>query len=134
MKKAILFRKTLLFLVALSPFTLYAQEGRLIDQIHNHTSGLAAWWAGQDSWLIKKDNQLFATDLYFEDNVRYDPSPITAEELCKDLDILFITHEHDDHFHAKTCKTLNEKSTASLSFRRAVLPKRKKLEFPIKGL
>lgn len=127
MKKTTHFLKPLLLILALVPLSLYAQQDRLIDRIHKHTSGLAAWWAGQDSWLIKNDNLLFATDLYFEDNVRYEPSPVTAEELCKDLNILFITHEHDDHFHAKTCKTLNEKSNCIFVLPESCLAKAKEI-------
>lgn len=87
-----------------------AQEHRMINDIKEHTSGTTVWWAGQDSWLIKSDNLLIANDLYLQVSGRIDPSPITPDELAEVLDVAFITHEHDDHFNAYTCRILLEKS------------------------
>lgn len=107
-----------------------SQEERIISGIKKHSDGIAVWWAGQDSWLIKSDHILFATDLYLQENDRYEPCPITADELCKDLDILFITHEHDDHFHANTCKILSEKSDCIFVLPESCLAKAKKIGIP----
>lgn len=109
---------------------LHGQEERMIHKIRNHSEGLTVWWAGQDSWLIKSDKILFATDLYLTENDRYEQCPVTAEELSKDLDILFITHEHDDHFHTNTCKVLVAKSKCIFVLPESCLAKAKELGIP----
>lgn len=84
---------------------------RIIDEIKGHETGLAIWWAGHNSWLIKSDDILIGTDLALEDDEpRLYLSPISAEELGPLLDISFITHEHGDHFGRATSKILAEKS------------------------
>jgi len=84
---------------------------RIIDEIKGHETGLAVWWAGHNSWLIKSDDILIGTDLALEDEEpRLYRSPISADELAPLLDISFITHEHGDHFGRATSKILAQKS------------------------
>jgi L-ascorbate 6-phosphate lactonase len=109
---------------------LIGQGTRIIDEIKAHTSGTTVWWAGQDSWLIKSDNLLIATDLYLQDEGMNDPSPITPAELAGNLDVAFITHEHDDHFNAYTCQILLEKSKCIFVLPESCLLKAKKLKIP----
>lgn len=81
------------------------------DEIKSHDSGLAIWWAGQNSWLIKSGGLLIGTDLVLEDEEpRLYQAPISAAELAPMLDVSFITHGHGDHFGRATSKILAEKS------------------------
>lgn len=120
----------LLLSVLLFSSALNGQEYRMIDDIKSHTSGIAVWWAGQDSWLIKSDNLLIANDLYLQKEGRIDPLPVTAEEIAPYVDIVFITHEHDDHFHGRTCQLLAEKSKCIFVLPESCLEKAKKLKIP----
>jgi L-ascorbate metabolism protein UlaG (beta-lactamase superfamily) len=81
------------------------------DEIRAHGSGVAIWWAGQNSWLIKSGDLLIGTDLVLEDEEpRLYQAPISAAELAPMLDVSFITHGHGDHFGRATSKILAEKS------------------------
>ena len=102
----------------------------MIDDIKAHTSGIAVWWAGQDSWLIKSDNLLIVNDLYLQQEGRIDPLPITAEEIAPYVDVAFISHEHDDHFHSRSYHILAEKSTCMFVVPESCLDKAKKLNIP----
>jgi L-ascorbate metabolism protein UlaG (beta-lactamase superfamily) len=84
----------------------YGQKKRLIDEIREHTKGLAVWWVGHNGWLIKSDDMLISTDLPLETSARAVPSPISAEELAPELDIAFVTHGHGDHFERETSRIL----------------------------
>ena len=110
--------------------SLSAREPGLIENIRAHTSGLAVWWVGHNSWLIKSDTLLFSTDLYLQEDGRIEPCPVTADEVAKDLDILFITHDHDDHFHGNTCRVLLEKSNCIFVLPESCLAKARKLNIP----
>lgn len=84
---------------------------RIVEEIKTHTTGLAIWWAGHNSWLIKSDDIIIGTDLALEDEEpRLYLSPISADELAPLLDISFITHDHGDHFGRRTSRILAEKS------------------------
>ena len=83
-------------------------DARLIDKIRAHEKGIAVWWVGHNGWLIKSDNTLIGTDLPLETKAREVPSPITAKELARELDISFVTHEHSDHFERETSRILTE--------------------------
>ncbi len=109
---------------------LNGQEHRMTDEIKSHTSGIAVWWAGQDSWLIKSDSLLIANDLYLQEEGRIDPPPVTADEIAPNVDIAFVTHEHDDHFHAQTYKVLAEKSNCIFVMPESCLEKAEKLKIP----
>lgn len=119
----------LLFLLIFSTSAICNAQ-RMINEIKAHTSGIAVWWAGQDSWLIKSDNLLIATDLYLQEEGRIDPSPVTPDELAGNLDVAFITHEHDDHFNGYTCQILLEKSNCIFVLPESCLLKAKKLKIP----
>lgn len=120
-----------LFMLALIFSTSVIGQGqKIINDIKSRTSGTAVWWAGQDSWLIKSDNLLIATDLYLQEEGRINPSPITPDELAGALDVAFITHEHDDHFNAYTCQILLEKSKCIFVLPESCLLKAKKLKIP----
>ncbi len=107
--------RILLHLLLLMGFThlLPAQTeeppGRMIAEIKAHTSGVAVWWTGHNGWLIKYNDLLIGTDLALESKERAVSSPISAEELAGELDILFVSHEHGDHFERETSEILSEK-------------------------
>jgi len=129
--KKIHLKRLVLFITA-SVFSIYlsAREPGLIENVRAHTKGLSIWWTGQNGWLIKSDTLLFATDLYLQENGRIEPCPVTADEVAKDLDIIFITHDHDDHFHGNTCQVLLEKSKCIFVLPESCLQKAKKLNIP----
>lgn len=110
---------TKLLLLVLSVANGFGQEypleeiptRRIHHEIAAHDSGLAVWWAGHNSWLIKSGDVLIGTDLALEDEEpRLFTAPISAAELAPMLDVSFITHEHGDHFGRPTSKILAEKS------------------------
>ena len=119
---------TLLFLgiSAICP----AQNGRLINDIKAKHDGIALWWAGHNSWIIKSGDLLIATDLWLEDGYRFEPSPVTAEELAEDLDVSFITHAHDDHFNKYTASILVKRSKCIFVMPESCLPKARELNIP----
>jgi L-ascorbate 6-phosphate lactonase len=107
-----------------------SQQNRLIDEIKAHTSGTAVWWAGHNSWLIKSDSILIATDLFLENGNRYEPAPITPEELASELDISFVTHAHGDHFNEYTSRILLENSDCLFVMPESCVSKAQELKIP----
>ena len=91
-------------------FPSLAQQGKMLGEIKSHTKGMALWWAGHNSWIIKSGDVVIATDLWLENGYRFAPAPITAEELAGVIDVSFVTHAHDDHFNKSTTSILLEKS------------------------
>ena len=94
------------------------EQASLLEQIRAHKSGVAVWWLGHNGWLIKSGDTLIGTDLVLEEPERMFPTPISSEDLAKELDVSFVTHGHGDHFHRATSKTLFEKGHCTF-----VLPK-----------
>ncbi|MFC2124902.1 MBL fold metallo-hydrolase [Bacteroidota bacterium] len=80
----------------------------IIDEIKAHKKGIAAWWTGQNGWLIKSDDILIGTDLVLASFNRIEELPITPGELASVIDYSFVTHEHSDHFERVTSKTFLE--------------------------
>lgn len=112
--------RVVIFLLAIyaSAYT-YGQNNRMIDDIRNLESGTMVWWAGNNSWIIKSDDLVIATDLFLEERppnadgtpFRIVPCLLTPEEIAGVLDIHFITHGHGDHFNEYTCRILLEHSS-----------------------
>lgn len=119
---------TLVFIAASIVCT--AQDGKLITAIKAHREGTDLWWAGHNSWLIKSGDLLIATDLWLEDGYRFEPSPITAEELAGELDISFVTHAHDDHFNKYTTSILVRQSKCIFVIPESCLAKARELNIP----
>lgn len=102
----------LLFAIIVAHSSCHGQNAkRMIDDIRNHNSGTALWWAGHDSWIVKSGDLVVATDLFLENDMRLAPAPITPEEIAPVLAISFITHAHSDHFDPYTSRILVEKSS-----------------------
>ena len=71
-------RNVLLFsFLVFQAVPMYSQEKRMIDDIKKHREGMAVWWAGHNSWIIKSGDLVVATDLYLENDTRIAPAPIT---------------------------------------------------------
>lgn len=78
----------------------------LLNQLLHSEAELALCWLGNLSWLIAVDGNLIAFDLDLDLDLRLQPSPIGVYDIAEVLDILFITHEHGDHFNAQTATVL----------------------------
>ena len=108
----------------------FSQNERIIDQIRNHKTGTAVWWAGQDSWVIKSGDLVIANDLFLENTERITPAPITPEEIASVIDISFVTHAHGDHFEEYTSRILVEKSSCIFVLPESCLPEAHKMKIP----
>ena len=102
----------------------------MIDDIRAHKDGVAVWWAGHNSWIIKSGDMVVATDLWLENQTRIAPAPITPEELASEIDISFVTHAHGDHFNESTSRILLEKSHCIFVMPESCLPVARKLKIP----
>jgi L-ascorbate metabolism protein UlaG (beta-lactamase superfamily) len=102
----------------------------MIDQIKNHKSGDAVWWAGNDSWIIKSGDLVIGTDLFLENSNRVESCPITPDEAAEVIDISFVTHAHGDHFNGYTSRILVEKSSCLFVIPESCLAEAKKFKIP----
>ncbi|HUX95126.1 MAG TPA: MBL fold metallo-hydrolase [Bacteroidales bacterium] len=113
---------------------LSGQDVSVINQIRNHKDGVAVWWIGQASWIIKSGDMVISTDLFLENRGRISPSPITPEEIAPLLDVAFITHGHGDHFEEYTSKILVEKSSCLFVLPESCLETARKIGIPEKRI
>ena len=123
-------KKIILASFAALLISMVSGQGRMIEQITDHTGGMALWWAGQDSWIIKSGDLVIATDLFLEDTDRILPSPVTPDELAGILDISFVTHAHGDHFEEYTSKILLEKSSCIFVMPESCLSEAHRMKIP----
>lgn len=93
----------------------------VLEQIKSRHQGLAFWWTGNDGWLIRSNDLLLGTDLDLETADKISPPPITAEQLAEELDIVFVTHHHGDHFNGPTLKILSRKPRCTFVLPRTCL-------------
>ena len=120
----------LLLLVISVNYNGFSQDSRMVDQIRSQKSGTSVWWAGQDSWIIKSENLVIATDLFLENTGRISPAPVTPEELAGVLDISFVTHSHGDHFEEYTSRILLEKSSCIFVMPESCLAEAHRMKIP----
>jgi L-ascorbate 6-phosphate lactonase len=120
----------LLLLVISVNYNGFSQDSRMIDQIRSQKNGTSVWWAGQDSWIIKSENLVIATDLFLENTGRIAPAPVTPEELATVLDISFVTHSHGDHFEEFASKILLEKSSCIFVMPESCLAEAHRMKIP----
>ena len=66
----------------------------------------ALLWQGNDGFILWEGNRLIATDLDLTLGERLAPPTVDMEELAQKLDVLMITHGHEDHFSTATVKQL----------------------------
>src|SRR5687767_6165652 len=116
----------LLILVSISA----TSQKRMIEEIREHKSGTAVWWAGHNSWIIKSGDLVVSTDLYLRNEERISPAPITPEEIASEIDVSFVTHAHGDHFNEYTSRILLEKSNCVFVVPESCLPVARKLKIP----
>lgn len=119
--------KSFILLICLTG-SAFSQNVRMIDEIKNQKSGTTVYWIGQDSWIIKSGDLVISTDLYLDNSERITPSPITAEEIAPILDILFVTHDHGDHFDRDVSKVLAEQSKCLFVLPESCLETAKKIK------
>lgn len=112
------------------PAAFSQETKKMIDEIKAHNSGVGVWWAGHNSWIIKSEGMVVTTDLYLQNSLRLEPSPVTAEELAPEVDISFVTHAHGDHFNEYTSKVLLEKSSCIFVMPESCLAVARKLGIP----
>jgi L-ascorbate metabolism protein UlaG (beta-lactamase superfamily) len=124
-------RIPVLILSAILIFSSVAgQDKKMIDQIREHKTGLAVWWIGQDSWIIKSGDLVISTDLFLQDEGRISPSPVNPHELAPILDIAFVTHGHGDHFEPYTNKILAAESKCKFVLPESCLDEAEKMKLP----
>ena len=81
-----------------------------LEQLLGIQAGVGVCWLGNLGWLLRAGGRLIATDLDIDRDSRLAASPISTVELAEHLDVLFITHEHGDHFSGPTVRILSEQS------------------------
>jgi L-ascorbate metabolism protein UlaG (beta-lactamase superfamily) len=102
-------------------------ESSVLDQIKAHHQGVAIWWMGNTGWLIKSNDLLFATDPDLETEEKIFPPPISAGQLAPEIDVVFVTHHHGDHFNGPTLKVLAQKPRCTFVLPRTCLAEAGKL-------
>ena len=103
---------------------------RIYDQIKERQKGLALWWVGNAGWLIKSDDILIGTDLDLELEEKIYEPPISADDLAKILDVVFVSHHHGDHCNAFTLKALAQKSNCTFVLPQTCLDEEPDLKIP----
>ena len=82
----------------------------ILQHMRSIRRGIALCWLGNLSWLLSSQNRLIAFDLDLHLDCRIRTSPIPAEAIAPMLEVVFITHEHEDHFNSTTSGILANKS------------------------
>lgn len=121
---------SLILLILLVCQPLYSQSRQMIDEIRVHKEGIKLWWAGHNSWIIKSDDLVVTTDLFLKDANRFEPPPITPEEIAGVIDVSFVTHAHSDHFNRYTSRILLENSDCIFVMPESCLPVARELQIP----
>jgi L-ascorbate metabolism protein UlaG (beta-lactamase superfamily) len=78
----------------------------ILEKLLSARAELAICWLGNDGWLVRAQDLLIAFDLDLTSSARMATPPVSAEALAPALDVLFVTHEHDDHFSGATAAIL----------------------------
>lgn len=78
----------------------------LLARLCSETDSVRCLWLGNDNWLLWDGQHMIGFDLDPCNFRRMCPCPVSAEEIAPYLDLLLITHEHEDHFNADTCCAL----------------------------
>jgi len=103
---------------------------KIYDQIKAQQKGLALWWVGNAGWLVKSDNLLIGTDLDLSPEEKIYEPPISADDLSKVLDVVFVSHHHGDHCNAPTLKVLAQKSNCTFVLPQTCLDEEPDLGIP----
>ena len=78
----------------------------LLKHLCESTNSVRCLWLGNDNWLLYDGHYLLAFDLDPCNPRRKIPCPVSVMDLAPYLDLLLITHAHEDHFNSDTCKIL----------------------------
>lgn len=63
-------------------------------------------WQGNDGFILWDGQMMIATDLDLTLGERIEKPSVDLKELAENLDFMFITHEHEDHFSTATVRYL----------------------------
>lgn len=80
----------------------------ILEKLLNNNDNINILWTGNNGWLIYYQNKLIGIDLDLLNPERINNSLIDFELLKEHLNILLITHAHEDHFNSATIKLLKE--------------------------
>jgi L-ascorbate 6-phosphate lactonase len=72
--------------------------------------GIGLCWLGNLGWLMRAEGKLVTFDLDLDRANRLRRSPVPTADLAPVLDVVFITHEHGDHFGEGSARILAEQS------------------------
>lgn len=78
----------------------------ILEELLKHSHGLHLLWCGNNGWLLWDGQTLIGCDLDLLNEERKNPSLIDTSLLKKHLQLLLITHEHEDHFNSPTIHIL----------------------------
>jgi L-ascorbate metabolism protein UlaG (beta-lactamase superfamily) len=73
---------------------------KLLEDINNMTlpsGGVAFWWLGQLSFVVKVEDTVFYFDPYLAPNPRRRVPPLLSPEEVTNADWVFCSHDHGDH-------------------------------------
>jgi L-ascorbate metabolism protein UlaG (beta-lactamase superfamily) len=107
-----------------------AQPGNIMNAMLDCDSDISLCWVGNDGWIIHHNDITLAFDLDLLDSYRTAESPVSVMELAPYLDYLFITHEHNDHFHDRTADALNRESSCRFILPESCLTKADSFNIP----
>lgn len=66
----------------------------------------ALLWQGNDGFILYDGSHMIATDLDLTLGERIEEPSVVLNELAENLDFMFITHGHEDHFSTQTVRYL----------------------------
>ncbi len=82
----------------------------ILQDLLGADDGIGLCWLGNNGWLIRAQGKLVAFDLDLDRASRLRPSPVPTTDLAPEIDVVFITHGHGDHFGEPTARLLAERS------------------------
>jgi L-ascorbate 6-phosphate lactonase len=84
--------------------------GAILQDLLAVRDAIGLCWLGNLGWLLRAGERLVAFDLDLDRPSRLRPSPVPAADLAPVLDVVFVTHEHGDHFGEGTARILAARS------------------------
>ncbi len=83
---------------------------QILQELLAIRNAIGLCWLGNNGWLVRAGGKLVAFDLDLDRASRLRPSPVPTADLAPVLDVVFITHQHGDHFGESTARLLAERS------------------------
>lgn len=78
----------------------------VLEKLLSYREGVHCLWTGNDGWLLWNGKKLIGMDLDLFNSERKHKPLIHLDILREHLDLLFITHAHEDHFNTETVQFL----------------------------